>query len=145
MAIYALNFELSISKSNKGTIVTKIAANDSLAFSIFPSYKKLSSIDFSSLMGTRSKVRVVVPILIYGSSPEKMLHQDKHGNPLIDLNAAVNAAYALYRPYKYNNLKDAKELLGHIMWRDSGNEESKSSYWDVITLNPLIRVIYNIK
>lgn len=50
LAIYALNFEINISKKEKTTIVTHITANDSLAFKLFPSYKAFYAIDFSPLM-----------------------------------------------------------------------------------------------
>ena len=145
LAIYALNFELSISKKNKGTIVTKIAANDSLAFILFPSYKKFSAIDFSLLMGIKNKIRLIIPILIYGSSPEKMIYKDKYGNPLISLNAAVNAANALYSPFKYNNIKDSGELLGHLRFKVLKDGKPKATFWEAITMEPINIVISNIK
>ncbi|MCY1520440.1 hypothetical protein D9M68_552170 [compost metagenome] len=125
LAIYALNFELSISKKNKQAIVTDVVANDSLAFNLFPCYKKFSGIDFSPLMGERNKARLIIPILIYGSSPEKMYYKDKAGNPLVSLTAAVNAASVLYRP--------------------SRDKRSKDSFWEVIIIDPFIIEINNIK
>lgn len=143
LAIYALNFQLSISKNKKGAILTNISANDSLAFSLFPSYKKLSAIDFSSLLVSKNKIDLIIPILIHGSSPEKKIYQDQEGNPLISLNAAVNAAFALYRPFKYNNMKESGLSLGHIQYKNS-KSRSKSS-WEAITLEPIVIEIYNMK
>lgn len=145
LAIYALNFELSISKDSKGTKITNIAANDSLAFNLFPSHKKFSNIDFSLLMGKKSKIRLIVPILIYGSSPEKISYKDKDGNPLISLNAAVNAAYYLYNPIKYNNKEDSKVLLGHLLVKKLKNKKQEPKFWDTVTMEPIIIIIHNIK
>ena len=145
LVMYALNFELSISKNNKGTKITNIAANDSLAFNLFPSYKKFSAIDFSSLMGKKNKIRLIVPILIYGSSLEKIMYKDKDGNPLISLNSAVNAAYALYNPSKYNNTKDSGLLLGHLLFRKIKDKKPETKLWEAITMEPIIILITNIK
>lgn len=145
LAIYALNFELVITKKNGKTVVANISANDSLAFSLFPSYKKISAIDFSQLMGVRKKNKLIIPILIYGSSPEKMIYKDKYGNPLISLNAAVNAAHALYNPFKYNNIKDSGVLLGHLQFKASRGGKLKVTSWEAITLEPINIVISNIK
>lgn len=145
LIIYALNFELSISRKQKGTIVTNIAANDNLAFKLFPSHKKFSSIDFSSLMGTKNKIKLVIPILIHGSSPEKMLYKDKEGRPLISLNAAVNAAYALYSPMKYDNQKDAEVSLSHRLYKDSQSKKPKSDFREVIVMDPITYEIQNIR
>jgi hypothetical protein len=145
LAIYALNFELRIVKKKEGTQVVSIAANDSLAFSLFPSYKKFYDIDFSSLMGEKNKFRLIIPILIYGSSPEKMIYKDKNGNPLISLNAAINAAYALYRPAPYNNVKDSGMLPGHLRFKDAKNNRLNPSFWEAITMEPFSIVINNIQ
>ena len=71
VAIYTLNFELHIKKLNGKTIVTNITANDSLAFTIFPMYNKLKTINFTRLMGAKNNIRLVIPILIYGNSYDK--------------------------------------------------------------------------
>lgn len=142
LVIYALNFEVTITKLNGKTKVINIEANDSLAYSILPNYKKLSSIDYSSLMGAKSKMRLVIPILIHGSSLEKMIYKDKEGNPLISLNAAVNAAYSLYNPIKYNNNRDAEVPLGHRLYKKSGKN---SRLWEVTIMEPIIVNITNDK
>lgn len=126
VAIYALNFELSIAKKNKRTIVTDILVNDSLAFALFPSYKKLLDINYSPLMGIKDSIKLIIPILIYVSSPDKIYYKDKYDNPLISLNAAVKAASALYRPSPSYKI-------------------SKTSFWEAITMEPLIIEITNIK
>lgn len=145
LIIYALNFELNIAKRDKGTIVTSISANDSLAFVLFPSHKKFSSIDFTSLMGAKNKIRLIIPILIHGSSPEKMIYKDKAGNPLISLSAAVNAAYSLYNPIKYNNNRDAEVSLGHRMFKEAKKGRKNGELWEAIFMEPIVIEIANIK
>lgn len=145
LVIYALNFELNIVKKQNKTIVTSISANDSLAYTLFPFYKKLSAIDFSLIMGEKKKIRLIIPILIYGSSPEKMINKDKNNNPLISFNAAVNAAYALYNPFKYNNNKDAEVPIGHLRFKATKERKPQREFWEAITMEPLLIQIHNIK
>lgn len=145
LIIYALNFELSISKKDKGTKVTHVAANDSLAFKLFPSHKNFNAIDFSPIMTNKNKIILIVPILIYGSSPEKMIYKDKNGNALISLSAAVNAAYALYSPLKYNNQKDAEEYLGHLVYKAAENKKPQLAHREVILMAPITIEIKRIQ
>ena len=146
LIIYAVNFEVSITKKNGKALVTTIEANDSLAFTILPSYKKLFDIDFNQLIGNRTNMRLIIPILMYGSSPEKMFYKDKDSNPLISLNAAVNAAYALYNPSKYNNNRDAKVSLEHRVFKDAKKERRlKGGFWEAMIMEPIIFKIENMK
>lgn len=145
LTIYALNFELNIVKKQNKTIVTSISANDSLAYTLFPFYKKLSAIDFSLIIGEKKNVRLIIPIMIYGSSPEKMINKDKNNNPLISFNAAVNAAYALYNPFKYNNNKDAEVPIGHLRFKATKERKPQREFWEAITMEPLLIQIHNIK
>ena len=145
LVIYALNFELDISKKNGKVVVTHIAANDSLAFTLFPSYKKLSNIDFTLYIGAKNNIKLIIPILIYGSSPEKMIYKDKAGNPLISFNAAVNAAYALYSPFKYNNNKDSEVELGHRLFKETLLKKQKVNPWDIVFMSPITLRIMNIR
>ena len=136
----------SITKKNGKALVTTIEANDSLAFTILPSYKKLFDIDFNQLIGNRTNMRLIIPILMYGSSPEKMFYKDKDSNPLISLNAAVNAAYALYNPSKYNNNRDAKVSLEHRVFKDAKKERRlKGGVWEAMIMEPIIFKIENMK
>lgn len=145
LAIYALNFELNIIKKQNKTIVTNISVNDSLAFTLFPFFKKLEAIDFSQIMGKNKNIRLVIPILIYGSSSEKMINKDDNNKPLISFNAAVNAAYALYNPFKYNNIKDAGVDIGHLLHKTAKEWKPQKELWQAIILEPLLIQIHNIK
>ncbi len=145
LIIYSLNFELTISKVENRTIVTNISANDSLAFQLFPSYKRFSAINFTTLMGSKNKIKLLIPILIYGSSPEKMTHKDEEGNPLISLNAAVNAAYALYSPLKYDNERDAGVSLNHLLFKSSQDKKRDMQVREVMIMEPITIRIYTIR
>lgn len=142
VAIYTLNFELHIKKLNGKTIVTNITANDSLAFTIFPMYTKLKTINFTRLMGAKNNIRLVIPILIYGNSYDKQQYKDTDGNALINFNAALNAAFALYNPTKYNNLKESKVELSNLLHKESKN---KSALWNAVIMNPIWIDITRIK
>jgi len=144
LVIFALNFELDILKKDGRTIITNMVANDSLAFTLFPSHKKFFTIDFTPLMGKKNKIKLLIPILIYGSSAEKVEYKDKDGNPLISLNAAVNAAYSLHSPVKYNNQEDANTYPGFFL-KDSKHSKVKTSYREVIMMNTITYEIHNIR
>lgn len=75
-----------------------------------------------------------MPILIYLNSPEKQQYKDAEDNSLINFNAALNSAFALYNPIKYDKIKDSRaELfdLAHKEWKN------KSVLWDAIIMNPI--------
>ena len=74
-----------------------------------------------------------------------MLYKDKEGNPLISLNAAVNVAYSLYNPVKYNNNRDAEVPLGHRLFKESKMGRNKNRLWEAIIMEPIIIKIENIK
>jgi hypothetical protein len=146
VAIYALNFEVKIKRLNGKSVVTSIAANDSLAFTIFPMYPKLAAIDFIPFMGTKSDIRLVIPILIYGNSPEKQRYHDQDGNALINFNAAINAAYALYNPLRYNNIKESKYELSNLARKAFTNgERPKSELWETVIMNPIWIEVTHVK
>ncbi|WP_199118585.1 hypothetical protein [Pedobacter sp. ASV28] len=145
LAIYAFNFELNISKKNGNTKVTRITANDTLAFILFPEYNKLFSIDYSSLMNSKSNIRLIIPVLIYGSSPEKKIYKDGEGNPLISFNAAVNAAYSLYNPSKYSNIAESQVDLGNLIYRKAKKRKVADDFWEAVIMNPILIEIHNIK
>jgi len=89
---------------------------------------------------------LIIPILIYGSSEEKMIHKDNSNNPLISLNAAVNAAYALYNTSKYNNNRDANiNLNNRLTIEAKQGRKPKRELWEAITIDPIVVTLYNIK
>ena len=102
--IYALNFQLNITRHQTDkTIVTSIAANDSLAYKLFPDYRKLSAIDYGFLGTGRKKFKVLIPVLVFYKN-----HKEK---AKIDVDAALNATHALFSPGKYNNELDKYESM----------------------------------
>lgn len=142
-AIYALNFQISISKKNNKAVVTAISANDNLAFSLFPSYKKILKIDFGPIMKNQKKINLIFPILVYGDSPEKTKYTDEKGKALISLEAAAQAAYALYNPSKYHNISNGK--IADKASNMNNSLISKNGTWQAITMQPLVTVIANIR
>lgn len=72
-AIYAFNFKLDIVKNKNYTRVIQLRANDSLAYKLFPLYKKLSFIDYSALDNKKGKYTLIIPIIMgtYGSHQAK--------------------------------------------------------------------------
>ncbi len=72
-AIYSFNFKLHILKQKSGkAIAVKIFANDSSAYKFFPSYKKLYSIDYSSISGSDKEITLVIPLLIFTISSNEI-------------------------------------------------------------------------
>lgn len=148
VAIYALNFKVSITKVKGKSVTTNIEANDSLAYTMFPNYKKIAAINLDQFLGNKQKISLIIPLLIYGKPYNSIKHKDDNNRTLIDFNAAVNAAFALYNPFKYNNLNDGKESLSHLMFRDdkrNKNEDIKSDLSEFVILDPLIIQFDNIK
>ena len=116
LLIYALNFELSVSKKNGKALAFDIVANDSLAYQMFPRYKKLKLIDFYTLMRGRDKIKVILPIIVFGSSDKQKKYKDKDGRVLINFNAAVNAAMATnYTGIRYSNENDAEKPFSQVL------------------------------
>ncbi|WP_461788995.1 hypothetical protein [Pedobacter sp.] len=139
LLIYSLNFMLKIEKKGNRFISSKVIANDSLAYVLFPNYNKLTGIDFSSILGANTKYDVVIPILIYGGSPESVKHRDESGQPLISFNAAVNSAIALVSEKQYDN-SSSYELPG---FHNTGKKSKR--FRSVIIMEPYIVYIANIK
>jgi len=140
LLIYALNFTVKIEKRGNKLLASKIIANDSLAYQLFPNYKKLANIDFSSVLGTYTNSDVIIPILIYGSSPEKVKYKDENGQALINFNAAVNSALALVSDKKYDNTRSSYESPGF-------HKTAKHSklFRNILVMEPYIVYIANIK
>jgi hypothetical protein len=140
--IYAFNFQLTIEKKNHKASVTHIGVNDSLAFTLFPSYKKLHDINFREFLGSKRRICLVIPILMYGSFQKQGAQYDKKQNPLIDLNAALNSNIALYNLDEYSNEKEAKiDFLN----RTYHQPQKKAKSWDVKDMIYLSPSIYNMR
>ncbi|WP_157273939.1 hypothetical protein [Pedobacter sp. BAL39] len=105
--IYAFNFKIDIVRTdNRKNTVVKVTANDSLAYQMFPKYKGLLTSDCSFMRTGNKKFSIIIPILVFYKN-----HIDQ---PLIDMNAALNAAQSLYSPKKYNNQIDSKLPFGYV-------------------------------
>ena len=112
VALLAINFKLNIAKDKNGRArVTRIEANDTLGYKLFPNYKLLSTIDFQGLMGAQKTITFVIPILVYNLAEYSKYaeYQDKHGRTLIDMRATINAINALYSTMPYNNLTQGRQ------------------------------------
>jgi len=140
LLIYSLNFTLKIEKRGAKFLASKVVANDSLAYELFPNYKKLSDIDFYSVLSTYTKSDVMIPILIYGSSPEKVKYRDEHGQPLINFNAAASAALALVSDKKYDNSSSSYESPGFHK-----TDKQSKLFRNIIVMQPYMVYIANIK
>lgn len=124
IAMYTFNFKIEIikSKGNK-TRIGKFIVSDTLLYQLFPSYKELYAIDYSSLLKGRNKINLVVPILVYNVSPtgqNKYQKQDKQY--LVNIETAMDIA---------------RNSLISLM--------SKNKFEDIILLNPVVIKILNLK
>ena len=61
--LFALNFKITVKKIGKKQVV-KVWASDSLAYAIFPGYRKYYSFDFSPYMNSKQEVSFFLPVLI---------------------------------------------------------------------------------
>lgn len=144
LLIYALNFELTVTKVNGKAFASKIVANDSLAYKIFPAYSKLRKINFAGILNGKTTAKIVIPVIMFGSSPEQKKYKDDEGRPLISFNSAVNAAMALNDPIiKYSNERDAEIALSERLYKQQKNITRLFS--DAIFMRPYIIEIFNIK
>lgn len=64
---------------------------------------------------------------------------------MISFNAAVNAAYALYSPFKYNNQNDANIPIGRLLYKSSKDKKQKVEFREVIIIEPINIEIFNIR
>ncbi|QNK64822.1 hypothetical protein H7F33_10220 [Pedobacter sp. PAMC26386] len=147
ISLYAINFRIDLTKNNAGKIeVSQIVANDSLAYKLFPSYKRFYSIDYNSLLGVRKKIRLIVPILIANiSETAKKTYKKEDGSSLIDIQSAINTAYSLYSTISYNNLKEAEIPVEHRIQKSKMDTNNDRTSKDIVYLNPYIVQIVNIK
>lgn len=146
IALYALNFRIEIVKRKGGrTTVMEVRANDSIAYRLFPFYKRLYSVDYSVLMGTRKKITLVIPILIANvSATAKKRYSKDDGTDLIEMDAAVNAAFALYSTIPYDNVIEAKVPIGHRVYKQIYQRNDADINTHMIYLMPHIITVLNI-
>ncbi|SDH20453.1 hypothetical protein SAMN05421827_11910 [Pedobacter terrae] len=96
-AIYVFNFKLHIVKKTNGkAIAVKIVASDSLAYKLFPTYKKLYELDYSHLSNEDNSATLVIPIMIF------TVGRDKKNEYLISTQAAINTLQDLNRNDDYD-------------------------------------------
>jgi len=147
IALYAINFRIDILKKPGGKIqVTNVSANDSLAYKLFPYYKKLYAIDYSTVIGNRKKVSLIIPILISNvSATAKKEYVKADGSNLVEMNAAVNAAFAMYSTIKYDNQKEANISLYERLYKSKNYKEEQDFNPDKVFLTPYVIKIVNIQ
>lgn len=103
VAIYATNFKIEVSSKGIKTLVTKIEAADSLAYKLFPKYIELKKINFITLFSkSDQKITIVMPILVYGADKKKIKYRDTKGNPLTNMDTAINALKKSYFNFSSN-------------------------------------------
>lgn len=110
VAMYAINFKIDVikDKHNK-TSVTKITANDSLGYILFPQNTELKKLDYTELfLAGEKKISIIMPILIYMHTEKDIKYRDTSGKPLISLQSAANTAFHLYTDFPYSNLKEGQ-------------------------------------
>lgn len=146
VAIYAINFKLEITRNKKGNAMVKeINVNDSLGYRLFPSYKRLYTINYKALLGSKEKITLLIPVLIANTSSEKRIDKKPDGNPLIDMQAALNAAYALSSDMPYDNEKEAGLALNHRIYKYyKRTPKAENRLKDIVLLNPYLWEIVNI-
>lgn len=138
VSMYAINFTIDVVKDKKNkTVVTKITANDSLGYVLFPQYAEVKKLDYKELfLIGEKKISIIMPILIYGYSANKIKYRDEHGNPLINLRSAANTAFHLYTDLPYNNLKESTTDMPRYPPEYYGRH--KSTFIRRIMLEPMI-------
>lgn len=124
IAIYTYNFKLKILRSKKGmSRVEQVLVTDTLLYKLFPNYKELYAINYSSLLGIRNEVNLVIPVLVYSVSPtgkSKYLKQDSQ--PLVSIESAMAIS---------------QQSLISLMPKDI--------YEDVVLMKPVVIKILNLE
>ena len=138
VSMYAINFTIDVVKDKKNkTSVTKITANDSLGYVLFPQYLELKTLDYKELFLLGEKqISIIMPILIYGHTEKEIKYRDADGNPLISLRSAANTAFHLYTDLPYNNLKEG--TTDYPRYPPEYNTRHKSTFIRRIMLEPMI-------
>ncbi|WP_354330787.1 hypothetical protein [Pedobacter sp. CG_S7] len=65
VAIYSFAIKLEIRVNNKEVTVDKITVTDSIAYKLFKEINNLKSINFSSIIGKKKSIDVVIPVSIF--------------------------------------------------------------------------------
>lgn len=94
-------------------------------------------------MKGRVKIKLIIPIIIFGSSEKQKKYKDDKNRPLIDFNAAVNAAIALNDPNNYSNENDAEKSPSTRLHKQKNR--IKVYFIDAIFMKPYIFEIFNIE
>jgi len=84
--LYAFNFKITVKKTGKKQVV-KVTASDSLAYSLFPSYKKYHTFDFSPYMNKKNEVSFILPIIVVNKV--SMKYKPDSQLPSIDINTVI--------------------------------------------------------
>ncbi|OWK71178.1 hypothetical protein CBW18_08895 [Pedobacter sp. AJM] len=117
VAIYTTNFRIEVIRKGSKTTVTKIEAADSLAYKLFPKYPGLKQINFIELFNkSDQKITIIMPIMVYGADKRRIKYRDIQGNPLTNMNAAINALKTSYFNFfsnegVFNRLVIARPLI----------------------------------
>jgi len=92
LALYSFNLKLNITKNETGKArIKQITVNDNLFYKIFPEYKDFYSINYRALMKNRKKVNLIIPVIIYNTSPTAISKYNRQGNvALINIETAAN-------------------------------------------------------
>lgn len=138
ISMYAINFtiDVTIDKNNK-TAVTRIIANDSLGYVLFPKYLDLKKLNYTEIfLAGEKKISIIMPILIFGYTENKIKYRDEDGNPLISLKSATNTAFHLYTDFPYDNLKEGK--AGYPSYLNKYQKNDKGMFIRKIILRPMI-------
>jgi len=85
--LYAFNFKINVKKIGKNQVVN-VTASDSLAYSMFPGYKKYYSFDFSPYMNTKQEVSFFIPILVLNKARVEVSSDIQL--PPIEINNLIN-------------------------------------------------------
>lgn len=124
VALYSFTFKLKIIKSKENKVeVDQLILSDSLMYKLFPNYKGLYNIDYSSLLKTREKLNIIIPILISNTSPSAKRRYETRGEPLMSIESALDIA---------------QSSLTSMISKDKISD-------DILLLNPVVIKILNIK
>jgi hypothetical protein len=149
VCIYAINFNIKvIREENNKTRVTEIIANDSLGYRLFPRYNELKKLNYSKIfLKGEKRISIVMPVLIYSYTEDKIKYKDEKGNPLVSLKEATNAAFHLYNTtLRYNNLKEAKKSYpSYPIKKNRYIYMNKSIFFRQIILEPMISNLTRVR
>lgn len=93
IGIYPLNLSLQVTKNSKTqkTKVTELSVSDHMIYKLFTSYKKLYSIDYSSAMGKRKRLNILISILISNTSPNARSKYTRKTDAVVDVESTTDS------------------------------------------------------